>query len=123
MASRLTPLRLHIFLPATLSCAAVLFAAGCDNSVHLTEVLPPLDAASVDAAAGSWRMILLSAPNQFTVSAPTTVSSPAYLAELDAIKAAQSNLTDAQRQSIARWSGGGGLRWEQAPPERGARVY
>jgi hypothetical protein len=121
MPSSLTPPRVRIFLPATLSCAAVLFAAGCDNSVRPTEVLPPLDAASVDATAGSWRMILLSAPNQFTVAAPTAVSSPAYVAELYAIKAVQSNLTDAQRQSIATWSGGGVLRWNQLVRELVAR--
>jgi hypothetical protein len=91
----------------------VLFAAGCDNSIHPTEVLPPLDAASLDANAGNWRMIVLTAPTQFTVAAPTAVSSAAYIAELDAIKAAQSHLTSAQRESIAYWSGGGVLRWNQ----------
>jgi len=76
-------------------------------------VLPPLDAASLDATAGTWRMIVLSASNQFAVAAPAAVSSVAYLAELDAIKAAQVNLTAAQRESIAYWSGGGVLRWNQ----------
>jgi hypothetical protein len=91
----------------------VLFAAGCDSSIHPTEVLPPLEAASLDANAGTWRMIVLAGPTQFTVAAPTAVSSAAYIAELDAIKAAQSRLTSAQRESIAYWSGGGVLRWNQ----------
>lgn len=91
----------------------MLLATGCDHSIHPTELLPPLEAASLDANAGTWRMILLTAPNQFTVGAPTAVSSPAYIVELDAIKTAQSNLTAAQRQSIAYWSGGGVLRWNQ----------
>ena len=107
--------RPRIVLSAVVSSGAVLFAGGCDNSIRLTEVLPPLEAASLDANAGNWRMIVMSAPNQFTVAAPTAVTSAAYVAEVDAIKAAQSNLTAAQRQSIAYWSGGGVLRWNQKP--------
>ncbi|MDP9204095.1 MAG: PA-phosphatase, partial [Gemmatimonadota bacterium] len=82
--------RLRTALPVAFSCAAVFLAAGCDNSIHPTEVLPPLDAASLDANAGTWRMIVLTAPTQFPVAAPAAVSSPAYLAEVDAIKTAQS---------------------------------
>jgi len=105
--------RLRIVLPAAISCGAVLFVTGCDNSIRLTEVLPPLEAASLDANAGNWRMILLTAPTQFTVAAPTATTSAAYVAELSAIKTAQANLTGAQRQAITYWSGGGVLRWNQ----------
>ncbi|HET6760989.1 MAG TPA: hypothetical protein VFH13_02765, partial [Gemmatimonadaceae bacterium] len=114
-------LRLRIALSAIVSCGAVLLAAGCDNSIRLTEVLPPLEAASLDANAGNWRMIVLTAPNQFAVAAPTAVTSAAYVAEVDAIKFAQANLTAAQRQSVAYWSGGGVLRWNQIIRELVAR--
>jgi PAP2 superfamily protein len=100
-------------LLAAVAAGALLFTNGCDNSISPTEVLPPLEAASLDANAGSWRMIVLTGPTQFTVAAPASVTSPAYVAELDAIKAAQARLTNAQRQSIAYWSGGGVLRWNQ----------
>jgi PAP2 superfamily protein len=113
--------RLRTVLPAVISCGAVLLATGCDNSIHPTEVLPPLDAASLDANAGTWRMIVLTAADQFVVAAPAAVGSAAYVAELDAIKAVQTNLTDAQRQSIAYWSGGGVLRWNQILRELVAR--
>jgi hypothetical protein len=113
--------RLRIVLPAIASCSALIFATSCDNTLRLTEVLPPLDAASLDASAGSWRMILLTAPNQFTVAAPAAVASPGYASELSAIKAAQSTLTSAQSQSIAYWSGGGVLRWNQVLRELVAR--
>ena len=111
-----------IFAPAALAaCGVALFAAGCDKSVHPTEVLPPLTAASLDANAGSWRMIVLTGPSQFTVAAPTASNSAAYVAELDAIRTAQTNLTAAQRKSIAYWSGGGVLRWNQILRELVAR--
>ena len=113
--------RQRIVLPLIASLCSVLFATSCDNTLRLTEVLPLLDAASLDANAGNWRMILLTAPNQFAVAAPAPVTSPAYVAELDAIKAAQSTLTSAQRQSIAYWGGGGVLRWNQVLRELVAR--
>src|SRR6266851_4733866 len=89
------------------SVAATLVATGCDKSVGPFEVLPPLEPSSVEPTAGSWRMILLTGPSQIAVPAPTPVASAAYIAELDAIKSSQANLTDAQRTAIAYWSGGG----------------
>ena len=103
----------RIAAPAVIACGAVVLAGGCDNSIHPTEVLPPLEAASLDANAGSWRMIALTGPAQFVVAAPAASSTPAYQAELSAIKTAQSQLTDAQREVIAYWAGGGVLRWNQ----------
>jgi len=66
-------------------------------------------------------MIVLTGPSQITVAAPTSVTSPAYVAELDAIKSSQATLTSAQRQSIAYWSGGGVMRWNQILRELVAR--
>jgi len=45
-------------LMAVVACAAALSGSGCDNTIHPTEVLPPLNPASLDPNAGSWRMIL-----------------------------------------------------------------
>src|SRR5438445_6929916 len=99
--------------PALLPLVLVLVIAACDNTITSTEALPPLEAASLDSTAGSWRMIVLSGPAQFTVAAPAAETSAAYAAELAAIKSAQSKLTTAQRSSIAYWAGGGVLRWNQ----------
>ena len=93
--------------------ALALIWAACDNAITSTEVLPPLDAASLDSAAGSWRMIVLSGPTQFSVAAPAADTSAAYRAELAAIKVAQAHLTAAQRSTIAYWSAGGVLRWNE----------
>ena len=101
-------------------CAAAL-VAGCDKSVGPFEVLPPLEPSNLDQTAGSWRMILLTSPSQIAVAAPTPVTSAAYVAELDAIKFSQANLTSAQRQAIAYWSGGGVMRWNQILRELVAR--
>ncbi len=101
--------------------AAALAGLGCDNTITTSEALPPLQAVSLDSGAGSWRMIVLSGPTQFTVAAPAADTSAAYAAELAAIKSAQPNLTAAQRRSIGYWSGGGVLRWNEIVRELVAR--
>jgi hypothetical protein len=116
-----TPARRRPFFIAVVSCAATLVAAGCDKSIAPTEVLPALDPSSLDPAAGSWRMIALTGPTQIAVPAPTAVTSAAYLAELDAIKTSQANLSTDQRNAIAYWSGGGVMRWNQILRELVAR--
>lgn len=92
---------------------ATLAINGCDTTLEPSEVLPPLDIASVDAGAGSWQMIVLNTSDQVAVPAPAAVTSDAYRAELEAIKSAQAKLTAAQRNTMAYWSGGGVLRWNQ----------
>jgi len=106
------------FLRPLVLAAAI---AGCDNTITSLEPLPPLEAGSLDSTAGSWQMIVLSGPTQFTVAAPAADTSAAYRAELAAIKATQANLTAAQRRVIAYWSGGGVLRWNQIVRELVAR--
>jgi hypothetical protein len=106
---------------ALLSSAAALVAAGCDKSVGPFEVLPPLEPSSIEPTAGSWRMILLTGPSQIAVPAPAAVTSAAYVAEVDAIKSSQANLTSDQRKAIAYWSGGGVMRWNQIVRELVAR--
>lgn len=100
---------------------AALVIAGCDKSVGPFEVLPPLEPSSLEPTAGSWSMILLTSPGQFTVPAPASITSAEYLAELDAIKTTQATLTSAQREAIEYWSGGGVMRWNQILRELVAR--
>src|SRR4051794_26640998 len=80
--------------------AAVVSAIACDRTVSPTEALPPLAAASVDADAGTWRMIVLGSPDQIAVAAPAAVTSDAYAAEVETLKGNQGRLTDAQRREI-----------------------
>jgi hypothetical protein len=119
--SSVKPSNRRPLLLAVISCAAALVAGGCDKSVGPFEVLPPLEPSSLEPTAGSWRMIVLTSPSQIAVAAPTAVTSAAYVAELDAIKSTQANLTSAQRSAIAYWSGGGVMRWNQILRELVAR--
>src|ERR1700730_2893129 len=97
--SRKPAMRRPLFV-AVVSCAAVLVAAGCDKSIGPFEVLPALDPLSLDPAAGSWRMILLTGPTQIAVPAPAPVTSAAYVAELDAFNAGRTNIIAATRTAV-----------------------
>ena len=104
---------------AALTCFAVaLPIASCDESiVEPSAGLPPIEVANVDAAAGSWRMIVLTAPDQVVVPDPAPPTSAAYLAEVQALKSAQANMTDAQRAAVRYWTGAGVLRWNEIQRE------
>src|SRR5688500_7418039 len=85
----------------------------CDKSIEIHGDLKFNTPASADANAGTWRMIVLPAANSIAVAPPASVSSDAYLAELAAVKDAQSKLTKEQKDIIKYWSAGGILRWNQ----------
>ena len=93
-------------MPRTTSVALV---------VLMTALAPSMRgrAASTDAGAGNWRMVVLSGPTQIAVAAPGQVGGVDYQAELNAIKSAQSRLTTAQRKAIDYWSKGAVVRWNE----------
>ena len=96
--------------------------ASCDKSiVEPGASLPPIEAATVDAGAGSWKMIVLTGPDQVVVPDPAPITSAAYVAELQAVKSAQANMTDAQRAAVSYWTGAGVLRWNEIERELVAR--
>ncbi len=103
--------RRPLLLAAVLASGTLL--TSCDKSITDLEPLPPMAAASVDATAGNWAMIVLSAPSQIAVAAPTAITNDAYKAELAAIRTAQASITRDQRAKIEYWAGGGVLRWNQ----------
>src|SRR5256885_14436576 len=111
-----SPLRPSV-LAVIVSCAAALAGSGCDNTITSSEALPRLEMASLDSNAGSWRMIVLSGPTQFTVAAPVAETSAAYAVELAAIRTAQANLTAAQHASAGPECDGVALRWNQIERE------
>jgi hypothetical protein len=93
--------------------ALLTISFSCNKEIDLLEELVPVQPASADANAGSWRLIALSSPTQIAVPPPAAVTSEAYRAELAAIKDAQGKLATRQREIIAYWSAGGVLRWNQ----------
>lgn len=101
--------------------AVQLLAGSCNRNIPTSADLPPATPGNQDPGAASWRMIVLSAPNQIAVAPPAAVGSDAYQAELGAIRAAQAALTETQREAIDYWGGGGVLRWNEILRELVAR--
>jgi hypothetical protein len=90
----------------------------CNKSVsNSTAALPALAPADEDLAAGSWKTILLSRPDSFSVATPVATTSPLYVADLNEIKGYQAHLTSDQKGQIAYWSAGGVLRWNEVMRE------
>jgi membrane-associated phospholipid phosphatase len=81
----------------------------------------PLYAAE-DSNAGNWKHIVISGPSQFPVDAPVSAFDPSYQAEIAGIKSGQLSLTSDQRNSIAYWSEGGVMRWNELMLEMIARA-
>ena len=94
---------------------------GCNKTIPSSEVLPAAAPAAADANAGSWKMIVLTGPAQVAVAAPAPAGDAGYLSELAAIKTAQSSISADQQASIAYWSSGGALRWNEILRELVAR--
>lgn len=94
---------------------------GCNKDLEISEQFQPVIPVSPDADAGTWDMIVLTAPNQIPLPAPLSINDPAYIQELNAIKNIQRNLTADQKQIISYWSAGGVVRWNQFLRELVAR--
>src|SRR4051812_16877855 len=101
---------------------AALAIASCDKSITVPSAsLPAIEASSIDANAGTWRMIVLATPDQVVVPDPASTTSAAYQAEIAAVKSAQAAMSDAQRRAVQYWTGAGVLRWNEIERELVAR--
>jgi PAP2 superfamily protein len=94
--------------------ATTVLLPSCNKSVSgSTDNLSPLNPANEDLTAGTWKTILLTRPDTFAVTAPSAITSPLYVAELNEIKGYQAGMTSEQAGQIKYWSAGGVLRWNE----------
>ncbi len=101
---------------------ALLITASCSKAVvGDTEEAPALDPLNSDALAGTWKPVLLAAPDEIAVPAPVAVNSPDYRAQLNEIKSFQQDITPEERRIVAYWSAGAVLRWNEKLRELVAR--
>jgi hypothetical protein len=86
----------------------------CNNDItERNYQFPQLNPANPDELAGTWKPILLTSPDEFSLEAPTATTLPAYAREINEIKSYQANITKEQQASIDYWSAGGVLRWNE----------
>ncbi|HEX2532184.1 MAG TPA: phosphatase PAP2 family protein [Chitinophagaceae bacterium] len=94
-------------------CALTLFYSCSKDLTEQNRLFPQLQPKSQDLNGGTWKTLLLAAPDEIAVPAPAAVNSPGYLSELLEIKDWQRKLTSRDRESIRYWSAGGVLRWNE----------
>ncbi|CAN5386507.1 hypothetical protein BH09BAC6_BH09BAC6_15550 [soil metagenome] len=103
---------LYITMPALILIA--MLAVSCKKTIEdRTKAYPTLTPASTDLNADTWKPVLITNFNAFTVAAPDALASPAYVADLNEIKGLQSNLSSDQKAVIKYWSAGAVLRWNE----------
>jgi hypothetical protein len=66
-----------------------------------------------DANAGTWKTILLNAPDEILLNPPAANTTPDYRAEINEIKGWQANLSVEDKKIVGYWSAGGILRWNE----------
>jgi hypothetical protein len=114
--------KLSIIIAFVLMSAGVIFWS-CNKSDlnDRSHEFPALAPANLDLNAGTWTPVLLASADEFAVPAPIATNSPAYVAELNEIKAYQRDLSGEQKASIKFWSAGAVLRWNEILRELVAR--
>lgn len=83
------------------------------NITENNNLYPALAPTKLDLKADTWSPVLITSTSAFTVPAPDAITSPAYQADLNEIKALQSNITSNQQAIIDYWSAGAVLRWNE----------
>lgn len=97
-------------------CLILVLILNCSCSNELSErneQFQSLNPANTDELAGTWKTFLLTTPDEFPLDAPITVSSAAFIREINEIKSYQANLSLEQKRIIKYWSAGGVLRWNE----------
>lgn len=103
-----------LFLSFLIAGSLAFIYISCSKEIESrTDALPALNPAKTDINAGTWKTILLTAPDEFAVAAPAAVTTPDYIAQMNEIKDWQFNLTKDQKRSIDYWAAGGVLRWNE----------
>ena len=96
--------------------------ASCDKGVDDTSLsIPALKPSKTDANAGTWKTILLSAPDQIPVPVPSPAAGPDYVAQVNEIKSLQASMDNNGKAAISYWGAGAVLRWNEITRELVAR--
>lgn len=104
----------HFYLIVIVLAAMSMVLWSCNKNIidHTTQY-PSLNPSNLDLNADAWKPVLLTGFSDLSVSPPDAVTSPAYQADLNEIKAYQTTLTADQKSAIQYWSAGAILRWNE----------
>lgn len=92
---------------------AVLLLSCTKDITSRTENIAALQPEKSDENAGTWKPVLLTAANEFTIAAPVATTTPEYIAQINEIKTWQANLSTEEKALVKYWSAGAVLRWNE----------
>lgn len=113
--------KIFLSLSVILLSAVILFNACSKKLNEVNMSYPMLNPSKPDANAGTWKPVLLSAPNEFACAAPIATSSPDYIIQLNEIKSFQNNISTDEKELVKYWGAGAVLRWNEIMRELVAR--
>jgi len=96
--------------------AALSGVASCNKNIDV-RTLEDFEPLTLDSTGGNWKTILLTDGGEVSISAPDAVTSPAYIAELNKIVEAQSQINSADRTAIDKWKNSGIILWNEKARE------
>jgi hypothetical protein len=106
--------RTLLYIIPTFLLGVAIFGSSCKKDiVDRTSLYPALAPGNLDLNADTWKPVLVTDFSVLNVAPPDAVTSPAYVADINEIKALQRNLTDDQKETIKYWSAGAVLRWNE----------
>ncbi|HSR39883.1 MAG TPA: hypothetical protein VLL95_13295, partial [Phnomibacter sp.] len=106
-----------IIQPLLIVSALSLLVACRKGISDRSQEFPALNPAKTDINAGTWKTMLLTAPDEVAVTAPAAPTGPDYTAQINEIKSLQARLDDRGRDQLNYWSAGAVLRWNEITRE------
>jgi hypothetical protein len=99
----------------------LLIVASCDSDLPRFANYSAYDFNKLDETGGTWTPVLLTSPNQITITAPEDVNSQAYQTELATLKTTLANLTESQKGAVNYWTNNPIVRWNEIALELAAK--
>lgn len=99
----------YLFLITSL----IAITASCMEELPTKLEFEGYEYSELDENAGSWNLILMSSPEQVSLSAPSAPGSPTLNQELQEAKSKITNATEVQRESVNYWTNNPLLRWNE----------
>src|SRR5687768_13394785 len=102
------------FLSITVLATSITFIVGCNKDIEgRTDNIAALQPANIDLNAGTWKPVLLTSPDEFSVPVPSSTTTPDYIAQINEIKTWQADLSADEKRIVKYWSAGAVLRWNE----------
>lgn len=116
--------RIFLIVTIGLSTTAAVISSCSKEVIGRTDDAPALAPANIDSNAGEWKPVLLAAPTDIPVAAPTvpgSLANPDYTAQINEIKSFQASMGADEKRIVKYWSAGAVLRWNEILRELVAR--